>query len=163
MDALLGTTHNVDAAQECLRAFIIFLYGLIVLRLSGRRTFARMSALDFIITIVVGSVLAQAMTGSVPIGPAMTGVATLVFLHVLVAFAVARSDAVSRMIEGGPVGLLRDGILDERARLGCKISRADLVEALRGKGIDGLKELQRVKALQLEPSGKITVIMHDAC
>ena len=83
MDALLGTTHNVNAAQECLRALVIFLYGLIVLRISGRRTFARMSAIDFIITIVVGSVLAQAMTGSVPIGPAMIGAAVLVFLHCL--------------------------------------------------------------------------------
>lgn len=160
MDALLGTTHDVNAAQECLRALIIFLYGLIVLRLSGRRTFARMSALDFIITIVVGSVLAQAMSGSVPIGPAMVGVATLIFLHVLVAFAVARSDRASRIIEGPSVSLLRDGALDEKARLGCKISRADLVEALRGRGVDGLKELQNVKALQLEPSGKISVIKH---
>jgi len=161
MDAFLGTTHNVNAAQECLRAFLVFLYGLIVLRLSGRRTFARMSALDFIITIVVGSVLAQAMTGSVPIGPAMIGVAILVSLHALIAFVVARSDTVSRMIEGRSVSLLRDGHLDEEARLGCKISHADLVEALREKGVDGLKELQRVKTLQLEPSGKISVIKHE--
>ena len=160
MDALLGTTHNVNAAQECLRALVIFLYGLIVLRISGRRTFARMSALDFIITIVVGSVLAQAMTGSVPIGPAMIGAAVLVFLHALISVTVAHSDAASRMIEGSPISLLRDGVLDEKARLACKMSRADLAEALREKGVDGLKELQRIKALQLEPSGKISVIKH---
>lgn len=158
MESLLGATHNVNAAQECLRALIIFLYGLIMLRLSGRRTFARMSALDFIITIVVGSVLAQAMTGSVPMGPAVVGVAVLIFLHALLSFAVARSDTVSRLIEGEPVALARDGVLDEKARLACKISRSDLAETLRQKGLDGLKDLPRTKALQLEPSGKISVL-----
>jgi uncharacterized membrane protein YcaP (DUF421 family) len=161
MDALLGTTHNVNGAQECLRALIIFLYGLVMLRLSGRRTFARMSALDFIITIVAGSVLAQGMTGSVPIGPAMIGVAVLIFLHALVSFAVARSDTLSKLIEGEAVSLLRDGVLDEHKRLACKISRSDLAEALREKGLDGLKELRRIKKLQLEPSGRISVLKQD--
>jgi len=162
MDALFGTAHSVTVAQECLRALIIFLYGLIMLRLSGRRTFARMSALDFIITIVAGSVLAQAMTGSVPMGPAMVGVAVLIFLHALVAIFVARSESVSRLIEGKPIPLARDGVLDEEARIACKISRSDLAEALREKGLDGLKELHRTTSLQLEPSGKISVIKRDA-
>jgi uncharacterized membrane protein YcaP (DUF421 family) len=162
MDALLGTTHNVNAAQECVRALIIFLYGLVMLRLSGRRTFARMSALDSVITIVAGSVLAQGMTGSVPIGPAMIGVAVLIALHALVSFAVARSDALSRLIEGEAVPLLREGVLDERKRIVCKISRSDLAEALREKGLDGLKDLHQAKKLQIEPSGKISVLKHNS-
>jgi uncharacterized membrane protein YcaP (DUF421 family) len=161
MDALFGTTHNVSVAQECARALVIFLYGLIMLRLSGRRTFARMSALDFIITIVAGSVLAQGMTGSVPIAPALVGVAVLIFLHVLLSFVVARSDGASKLVEGESVPLIYDGVLDEKARLACKISRSDLAEALRNKGLDGLKEVDRAKTLQLEPSGKISVIKHE--
>ena len=158
MDALFGTTHNVSAVQEGARALVIFLYGLVMLRLSGRRTFARMSALDLVVTIVVGSVLGQALTGSAPMGPALVGVAVLILLHWLVAQAVARTENISRLVEGSAVPIVRNGLLDECARLACKISYSDLGEALRHRGLDGLDDLGKAKAVNVEPSGKISVI-----
>jgi uncharacterized membrane protein YcaP (DUF421 family) len=158
LDTLFGTAHNVSAAQECARALVIFIYGLVMLRLSGRRTFARMSALDLVVTIIVGSVLGQALTGSAPMGPALVGIGVLILLHWLVAQAVARNQTLSRFVEGVGIPLVRDGILNERARLACKISYSDLAEALRQKGLAGLDELGKTKTVDVEPSGRISVI-----
>ena len=151
-----------DFVQECARAILIFCYGLTMLRLSGRRTFAQMSAIDLVISIIVGSNLSRAMTGSVPFWGTLASVMVLVALHSLLAHAVARSPVLARWIEGGPVVLSRDGAILEGARLRCKISMDDLDESLREKGLDGLGEIRKTRKLVLEPSGKISVIKNDA-
>jgi uncharacterized membrane protein YcaP (DUF421 family) len=43
------------------------------------------------------------------------------------------------------------------------ISEADLREALRQEGIDGEAHLDNVKAVTLEPRGKLSVIKIDPC
>lgn len=157
MEALFGTQNHVDPAQECARAALIFFYGLVMLRLSGRRTFAQWSALDLVVSFIVGSALSRAMTGSAPLPGTLAAVAVLVFLHVLLSHAVARSPRLSRLVEGTPVRLVRDGMLDRQARLRHGVSESDLCEALREKNLAGLDDLARVKEMTLEPNGKLTV------
>ena len=45
LTALFGAKDHVSLFQECARAVLIFFYGLVLLRLSGRRTFGHWSAL----------------------------------------------------------------------------------------------------------------------
>jgi uncharacterized membrane protein YcaP (DUF421 family) len=161
MESLLGGMKDLTVAQECTRAVVIFFYGLVMLRLSGRRTFAHMSAVDLIISIIVGSNLSRAMTGDVPFWGTLASVAVLVALHVIVAYGAAKSPAIARCIEGDAVMLVKDGAILEGPRLGSKISLMDIEEALREKGLDGLAEISKARKLMLEPSGKISVIKHS--
>jgi len=158
LDAVFGGMKDLTLAQESARAVLIFFYGLIMLRLSGRRTFAQMSAVDLVISIIVGSNLSRAMTGGVPFWGTLASVAVLVVLHLALAHAVARSPWLARWVEGRPILLAADGLIDERARLACKISMGDLEESLREKGLDGIAALGQARKLVLEPSGKISVI-----
>src|SRR5215813_3163488 len=105
METIFGSEHNFGLWQECARAVLIFFYGLVLLRLSGRRTFADWSALDVILSIIVGSALARAMTGNAPLPGTLAAAATLTALHVLIAFFVARNKRFSLIIEGGPIEL----------------------------------------------------------
>ena len=159
MEAILGSEHNVSLWQECARAVLIFFYGLALLRLSGRRTFAQWSALDVVLSIVIGSSLSRAMIGSAPLLGTLAACAALVALHVLLAHGVARSPAFSAIVEGSPVELGKDGAVDERQRLRHMISEGDLMESLRKKGIE---DVRRTKRIVLEASGDITVIKPDA-
>jgi hypothetical protein len=52
LTSLFGVEHDVSFFQECARAVLIFFYGLILLRMSGRRTFGRWSALDIIVSLL---------------------------------------------------------------------------------------------------------------
>jgi uncharacterized membrane protein YcaP (DUF421 family) len=158
MELLFGGMKDLTLAQECARAVLVFFYGLVMLRLSGRRTFAQMSAIDLVISIVVGSNLSRAMTGGVPFWGTLASVAVLVALHLALAHAVARSPALSKWVEGCPVVLAENGKIREDARLRCKISMSDLDESLREHGLDGLNDITQTRKLVLEPSGKISVI-----
>lgn len=145
-------------AQECARAVLVFFYGLFLLRLSGRRTFGNFSALDVIVSVVVGSALARTMTGSAPLAGTLAASAVLVALHVFLAKLVACSESVARVVEGPAVRLAEAGHLDDEARIAAMISKADLSGAMRQHGLQGLKDIDKVNVVVLESSGRISVL-----
>ncbi len=154
-DAVFGTQGHVNAAQECARAGLIFLAGLALVRLVGRRVFGKWAALDITVAIMVGSSLSRAITGSVPLVGTLLASVLLMALHWLLAHATARWPLVSRLAEGRPVQLAIDGRLAEHQARRWAISAADLAEALRQSGVD---HLGQTRLLVLEPSGKISVL-----
>jgi uncharacterized membrane protein YcaP (DUF421 family) len=160
---IFGVQNHLTTGQEAARAVLIFSYGLLLLRVSGPRMFGHWSALDIVISIMVGSALARAMTGSAPLVGTMVAAAVMALLHVVLAHCVARSKALAHLVEGEPVILIDHGRIDHRERKRNKISEADLREALREQGIDGEKKVGNVKAMTLEPSGKLSVIKVDPC
>jgi uncharacterized membrane protein YcaP (DUF421 family) len=160
---LFGVQNHLTTAQEGARAVLIFSYGLVLLRLSGPRMFGHWSALDIVISIMVGSALARAMTGSAPLVGTMVAAAIMAALHVGLAHAVARSAKLARLVEGQSVTLINHGHIDHRARKQAKISESDLREALREHGLDGEAKAGNVKVMTLEPSGKLSIVKIDPC
>lgn len=155
MDILFGTENHLSIPQECARAILIFFYGLVMLRISGKRTFARWSALDLVISIVIGSNLARVVTGNAPLPGTLAAVAVMVALHFICSYATAHSAWWSRLLEGGGSILARDGKLDERERQRSLISLEDLRDALRQGGVEKIEDTRLVT---LEASGKITIL-----
>src|ERR1700748_924333 len=123
---LFGVQNHLTVAQESARAVLIFSYGLLLLRLSGPRMFGHWSALDIVISIMVGSALARAMTGSAPLVGTMVAAAVMALLHVGLAHLVARSKAMATVFDGRPVVLIDHGRIDHGARKHNKISEADI-------------------------------------
>lgn len=157
LESVFGTTMDLAWWQECLRALAVFAYGLVLMRITGRRTFGRWSALDIVVSIVFGSSLSRALTGNAPFGGTLAAMAVLLFLHWLLGNAVARSRRASRLLEGGPIELARGGEPSRSHMLSESVSLADLNEALRGSGIENLADARLVV---LEPSGRINVLKH---
>lgn len=160
---VFGVQNHLAVAQEAARAVLIFSYGLLLLRVCGPRMFGHWSALDIVISIMIGSALARAMTGSAPLLGTMVAAAVMAFLHVTLAHCVARNENLAIIFEGKAVTLIDHGRIDHRARTRNMISEADLREALRQDGIDGEAHVENVKAMTLEPSGKLSVIKIDPC
>jgi len=161
--AVFGVQNHLLVPQEAARAVLLFFYGLLLLRISGPRMFGRWSALDVVISIMVGSALARAMTGGAPLAGTMMAAAVMVLLHVGLAHWAARNPAVARLIEGKAITLVDHGRIDHQARQRCRISEADLHEALRQNGVDGEAHLDNVKVVTLEPSGHLSVVKRDPC
>ena len=159
---VFGVQNHLSTAQEAARAVLIFAYGFAILRLCGPRVFGHWSALDFVITIMVGSALARAMTGGAPLVGTMLAAAVMGVLHLVLAHAVARNSRFAHLIEGRSVVLADRGRIDHAARKRCTISQADMNEALRQHGVEGEAHMSNVKEMSLEPSGKISVIKKDS-
>ena len=54
LNIIFGTMQHVTWWQECLRGIVVFGYGLLLVRLTGRPTFGRWSAPDIVISIILG-------------------------------------------------------------------------------------------------------------
>lgn len=154
-DDLFGTTGHVTWAQECARTVVVFAYGLVLVRLAGRRVFGKWAALDIVVSIVVGSNLSRALTGGAPLWGTLAATTLLMALHWLLSHAAARSARLSRLLEGRSVRLGKGGDLEPSLLRRHAVSEADLGEALRGAGLD---EASGARLLVLEPSGKISVL-----
>jgi uncharacterized membrane protein YcaP (DUF421 family) len=86
---IFGSGPPLSAAQECARAALVFAYGLLLVRVAGRRVFGKWSALDIIVSIVVGSNLSRALTGDAPLWGTLAATTLLMALHWVLAHASA--------------------------------------------------------------------------
>lgn len=153
---LIGPDNgDANAAQLSVRAIIIFAFGILCIRVTGRRTFSQATPFDIIVALVVGSNLSRAMTGKAPFIASLCATLVLVVLHRAAAVAALRWHWVDFLIKSRPIVLIRDGVADPVAMRRGTVSRADLLEGLRG---ENQKDIEDIELAVLESSGKISVV-----
>jgi uncharacterized membrane protein YcaP (DUF421 family) len=152
---LIGPDGEANPAQMCVRAVILFVIGLIYIRIAGRRTFSQATPLDIIVALIVGSNISRIMTGRASFYGGLSATLVLVVLHRLLAMATLRWGWLSKFLKSDPVVLVRDGATDERAMRRHGIADCDLEESIR---LENAERVQDVKLAMLEPSGKISVV-----
>lgn len=153
---LIGTEGQaISWWQMSLRACLIFVIGVLIVRFAATRAFGKWSALDIILAVVVGSNLGRAMTGNAPFIPTLVATCILLALHDLLIRASARWAWLSLITKGRSVQLVEDGLPLESAMRRSGIGERDLHLALRSAGHEGLDDVQSVT---LERNGDITVV-----
>ncbi|GAA4780094.1 DUF421 domain-containing protein [Stakelama sediminis] len=148
-------------SDAALRGLSLTLVGLawviIVVRLIGLRTFSKMTAFDFVVTLATGSCLASAATASSwsAFVQAMIAIAALLVAQMGLAFGRKSSKSVHNGLENEPLLLMRDGEFIEKALKISRVSRSDVVAKLREANA---LQLSRVRAVVLETTGDISVL-----
>ena len=151
--------EDISWWQMSLRGVLIFLLGLLLVRIASSRAFGRWSALDIILAVIVGSNLSRALTGSAPFFATLAATFVLVILHSLLARAVIRWPAMSNYLKGKSVLLVEEGKPKEEALRRHGIGEGDLRMALRARGF---AEMSEAKAVYLERNGDISVIRTES-
>lgn len=144
--------------QMTIRGLVVFLVGLCLVRLFGQRAFGRETVLDVVLAIVVGSNLSRAVTANAPFFATLVATSGLVLFYWAADHMAARWHAVSWLVKGGVVQLVRDGRMDRSAMRRAGISEGDIAEAMRRSGIDRFDD---VGSAFLERNGKISVLRGD--
>jgi uncharacterized membrane protein YcaP (DUF421 family) len=154
--ALIGPdTGDASVTQLCARAALLFLFGILCIRIAGRRTFSSITPLDIIVAIIIGSNISRAMTGKAPFFGGLAATLVVVVLHRLLAMATLHWSPLARLMKGGPIVLVRDGVADVAAMRRHAIGQADLAEGLRMEQVDRIEDVRRAT---LEAGGKISVV-----
>ncbi len=152
---LIGSKGDILWWQMSVRAVIIFVFGLVLIRLFGRRAFGKQTALDIILAIVVGSNLSRALTANAPFFPTLAATVAIVLLFWMSSKLSARWHTFSRLVKGPPVWLFQDGKPDRKKMKRAGVSEGDIAEAARLSGLTGLSAVHEAV---LERSGKISAI-----
>lgn len=149
-----------DDAGDLLRILAVGALGyaglILLLRISGKRTLAKMNAFDLAVTVAVGSTLsALLLTPSVSLAEGLVAFAVLFALQYAVAFASSRSSAVRSFVKAEPALLLREGRLLHAALRDERVSADEVMQALRAQGHASIEDIE---AVVLETDGTFSVI-----
>ena len=127
-----------------------------VLRLSGKRTLAKLNAFDLVVTVALGSMLASAVLNKdIRYVDALTGMGLVIVLQWLVSRVTTWLPGGRWFINAEPTLVVARGEVVEPALARVRLTRGEVMQALRSSGHGGLDD---VAAVVLEPDGTLSVI-----
>lgn len=139
-----------------LRASVIYLLVMLLVRISGKRAIGQLTPLDLVLLILIGNAVQNGINGG---DNSLTGAAvmasTLIALNYAVAWAISRSRRVQHILEGEPVVLARNGKVFAQVLRRELVSDRDFHEALR---MGNIRCVDEIGIALLETNGHITVI-----
>jgi uncharacterized membrane protein YcaP (DUF421 family) len=139
-----------------LRAVVLYLFIVGVLRVSGRRELSSLAPTDVVLLIVLGDAIQQGLVqDDYSVTGAMIAISSIMLLQVAISYLAFRWRRFANVVEGDPIVVLQDGRLIERNLRRERLTAADVAEEARGQGIGSLSE---VRWAVLEPSGSISFI-----
>jgi uncharacterized membrane protein YcaP (DUF421 family) len=142
--------------QISVRAVIVFLATLIMIRFGHKRSLARKTGFDAVLMVILASVLSRAINGSAAFFATLGGGVVLVLVHRLFALVACHSHAFGVLIKGSPELIIDDGDLVLRTMRRNHISKHDVEEDMRlAAKTEDLKEIRKG---YVERSGDISFI-----
>lgn len=139
-----------------LSVLAIFILVIIITRISGLRTFAKMSNIDFASTIAIGSILATVvMHPDQSILKGAVALAGVVTFQSIFSFLVRKSDYLRKLLSNEPIILMYYGEILDKNLAKANISRDELIAKLREANALNFDE---VLAVVLETTGDMSVL-----
>lgn len=128
----------------------------VFLRISGKRTLAKMNAFDLIVTVALGSTLATVLLSKdVALAEGALAFALLIGLQFVVTWSSVRARWVRRLATGEPQMLLYYGEFLPAAMRQARVTEDEIRASVRAAGVDSLDE---VRAVVLETDGSFSVV-----
>ncbi|MBY0285835.1 MAG: DUF421 domain-containing protein [Mycobacteriaceae bacterium] len=148
-----------DIARVVLIGSAAYISLIVILRISGKRTLAKLNAFDLVVTVAVGSTLATILLNSeVSFAEGVTALALLAVLQFLAATVTSRFTVGRAVVTARPTLLVSQGRYLDDALRGQRVSVDQIRQAIRSTGQG---DVSRVAAVVLEPDGSLSVIAGD--
>jgi uncharacterized membrane protein YcaP (DUF421 family) len=138
-----------------LRASVVYLVLLAMVRLSGKRTVGQFTPFDLVVVMLLSEAVSGSINGqdeSLPGG--LIAAATLMLLDVLIAVGSSRSRRIDAVVQGAAVLVGRDGVIYEDVLKRQRVPRSDIEKALR----DADCEVDDMRLAILEADGNINIL-----
>src|SRR5437016_12965744 len=149
-------TMAVPAWEIILRSGIVYVFLIILLRLTGKRQVGQLAPFDLVLLLVLSNAVQNSMNGGDnSLVGGLISATTLVGVNYLVGIATYRSKKLEAIVEGGPQVLIHNGKLFEDVLAGAHLTHHELNAALRQAGCASVDD---VRSAVLENSGAISVI-----
>lgn len=141
-----------------LRAIIAFFFLLTVAKLLGQRAISQLRLLDFVITIVIGNIIAHPLSDEkLGLKGSIITTLVLVILYIGGIFSILKFPSLRRLINNSPITIVQNGEILYNGLKKAKISIDVLLEELREKKVEDVK---KIALATWEPNGKISVFLH---
>jgi uncharacterized membrane protein YcaP (DUF421 family) len=146
--------------RTALTGVVAYAVLILVLRVSGKRTLAKMNAFDLVVTVALGSTLSTILVSrQTPLADGLLALTLLIALQFVAAWGSLRAPWFEALVKSTPTLLVYRGQVQDRALRRQRVSRAEVSAAVRSAGI---ARLAAVGAVVLETDGSFSVMPASA-
>jgi len=138
------------------RAVVVYLFMLLLLRITGKRQVGQLAPFDLVLLLVLSNAVQNSMNaGDNSLVGGLISASALIGLNYLVAMATYRSKRLESLVEGRPQILIHNGKLFEDVVSKARLTHHELNAALR---LGGCMCAEEVHLAILENSGEISIV-----
>jgi uncharacterized membrane protein YcaP (DUF421 family) len=142
------------------RTIVLYLVALLLIRVLSKRVVGQLALGEMMIIVALGSAIGDPMFyADVPLLHGAVVVSVVVLLNRVMLAVINRQGKLEDIVEGFPVLLVRNGLIEVDGLQKCLLSHEKLFESLRLKGYQRLGE---VKEAYLEQGGNMSVFRQSA-
>lgn len=167
MDAVLSflnsvfgiDTNELSLLHVLARSVVIYMVGILLMRIGKKRSVGKMTAFDIILAIIIGSLLSRAITKKDLFLENLAASALLMLMHRLFARIAIKNQRFGNLIKGHERILVEDGVINWDSMKESNLSEQDLMQTLRLNS--NTDDLSKVKTARHERNGDISFILRE--
>lgn len=139
------------------RAILLYIVVLVVMRLMGKREIGQLQPFELAISIMIADLASIPMTETgIPLSRGIIPILGLLVMHLTISVLNLKSIKARQVICGKPTILIYRGKINEKALIKERFTINELEERLRGNNVVNIGD---VEYAILETSGQVTVIL----
>jgi uncharacterized membrane protein YcaP (DUF421 family) len=137
--------------EKILRAVLVYLFLVFVLRIFGKRELAQLNPFDLVVLLSLSNTVQNAIIGNDnSLTGGVVGAFALLAMNYMVVRFLFRHRRLDQILEGKPTTLIADGKVQKDELAKEMLTRAELLTVLHRQGFDSVGEVERCV---LEPGG----------
>jgi uncharacterized membrane protein YcaP (DUF421 family) len=142
-----------------LRTFIMFVFVLIFLRISGKKGVRQLSLFEVAIIIALGSAAGDPMFNKdTAILPSLLVFVVILIVYRAIIFFAARSEKIESLLEGEPMYIIEDGEFTLNEESDNTFAKDEFFAEMRAQSIE---HLGQVKTALLETNGQVSFYYYE--
>jgi uncharacterized membrane protein YcaP (DUF421 family) len=156
---IFGNGKDINTLQMCCRGIAVFIIALVLIRISGRRSFGLRTPLDNIIAVLLGSILSRTVVGASPFVPVIVACLVIVCLHRIVCWFMYKGKGITHIIQGKEILLYDKGKFHHQQMKKALVNEDDVMQGVRKSAMTD--DLGRIERVYMERNGEISAILKN--
>ena len=146
--------------ESVFRGLVVYVFLLIVFRISGRRTLSEATNFDLVLLLIISETTQEAMVDNDhSITNSFLLIITLVGTSILLSLVKERFPRMEAWLDGTPLVIVQDGKCLQDRMNKMRIDEEDILSAARSS--HGLERLDQVKYAVVERGGAISIVPRE--
>ena len=142
-------------AITLVRSVIIYIFVIAAVRIMGKRQVGELKPQELVITILISAVATIPLEEhAIPMANSLIPILIFISLEIIESAISMKSLKFRNLIQGRPVYVIKDGVLQQKALRRLRFTVDDLLDALRQKDVFNISEVQNAV---VETNGTLTV------
>lgn len=145
-----------DLLNTIIRSVVIYILGIFLTRLMGRKLISQMTFFDFVMGVSMGAIIANAIVGQqfTPMSAAI-GLILISILTIVTSYLHTKSINIRKIVNSEPVTLVQNGTIIEQNMKNIRMTIDELMMKLREKNTFNLTD---VEFAIMETDGELSVL-----